>query len=936
MYFNAQGLTSNINQLKIAITNVYPKIILLSETHLTEDISDGEINICNYNLYRTNSTSRHTGGVAIYINNQIQVLRIEKSVVERNAWFLAIKIKWYDLCVIVACVYHSPNSCHNTFIHKIDEWLQSVNEKNEKIILIGDMNINWYANTSNKKKLHDCIYDNNMCQLVESFTRVNNNDTRTLIDYCISNISELHVKTSPENNISDHECIVCECLVQHANDMNKYKAFEYMRKYEQYELLNELYKFQWTNAINLNFSEKCIFLENALKLAVKPFIKIKQIPINAKCKWYDKNLSDLKKMRDISYTRAQLTNENDDWLYYRYIRNKYVDQLRLNESQYYKNKIQENTGDKKNMWKILKQVMGQKKRSEIKAICFDGTTERDEKVIAEKLNAFFVDSIRTISNSIPSTTNGSASNIQTAITSIFKFHAININDINEAIKQINSKGDIEKITPQVLIDALPVIGDLFCNIINESLHCGIFPDWKCSTITPIEKVTSSTKPEDMRPINNMKSMEKVLEIIVKKQLDNYVNDNNILVECQSGFRKNHSCETAINYVVQNWKDEIEKKKIILCVFLDLKRAFETIDRDLMIRKLIKIGINGNELKWFESFINDRKQKTKINNAISSEIVNDIGLAQGTVLATLLFILYINDIIEIKKNKPNVQIQLFADDTLIYLIIDNINNLSEGISELNNVLNDVNKYLIENKLKLNVNKTKAMIIGCKKTLDKSNIELKIENEKIEIVNHIKYLGMYIDEKLDLNEHVDYLCNKVSKKVGVLNRLRKKLDIEEKKCIYKTIIAPHFDYCSSILFLCNEGQFYRMQKLQNRSMRAIIDVNKYTSVNLMLDALNWLNIRQRITLLTLKLVHKMCLGITPPYLNKFIERRGETHGYNLRNDNNLNLKKVNKKSTQNSLIYKGFKMYNDLPNEIKNETRMEIFTRTLTEWIKLNIR
>lgn len=112
----------------------------------------------------------------------------------------------------------------------------------------------------------------------------------------------------------------------------------------------------------------------------------------------------------------------------------------------------------------------------------------------------------------------------------------------------------------------------------------------------------------MRPINNLKSMEKVLEILVKKQLENYVNENNILVECQSGFRKNHSCETAINYVIQKWKDEIEKGKIILCIFLDLKRAIETIKREIMIRKLMKIGINGNEFKWFESFINDRKQK----------------------------------------------------------------------------------------------------------------------------------------------------------------------------------------------------------------------------------------------------------------------------------------------------------------------------------------
>lgn len=152
---------------------------------------------------------------------------------------------------------------------------------------------------------------------------------------------------------------------------------------------------------------------------------------------------------------------------------------------------------------------------------------------------------------------------------------------------------------------------------------------------------------------------------------------------------------------------------------------------------MKIGINGNELKWFESFINDRKQKT-IKNAISSEIENDIGLAQGTVLATLLFILYINDIVEIKRENPNGELQLFADDTLLYMAI-NKNDLEEGENGMNNMLSDVNEYLIINKLKINVNKTKALIIGGK-NIDKSSIELKID-EKIEIVSHIKYLGLY---------------------------------------------------------------------------------------------------------------------------------------------------------------------------------------------------
>lgn len=161
------------------------------------------------------------------------------------------------------------------------------------------------------------------------------------------------------------------------------------------------------------------------------------------------------------------------------------------------------------------------------------------------------------------------------------------------------------------------------------------------------------------------------------------------------------------------------------------------------------------------------------------------------------------------------------------------------------------------------------------MDKTQIDLDMERENIEILSQIKYLGLFIDEKLDMNAHVDYVCSKASKKLGVLNRLRKKMDIPEKICIYKTIVAPHFNYCASMLFLCNESQIYRMQKIQNRAMRAITNVNGYTSVNLMIDTLCWLSVRQRITLLTLELVHKICNGNAPEYLRKYVSKRGDTH-------------------------------------------------------------
>lgn len=157
---------------------------------------------------------------------------------------------------------------------------------------------------------------------------------------------------------------------------------------------------------------------------------------------------------------------------------------------------------------------------------------------------------------------------------------------------------------------MPIIGNELCAIFNLSTKNGIFPNWKCSTITPVEKVPGTIKAAEFRPINCMPSYEKIFEIIIKKQIDDYIEENNIIAHEQSGFRKHHSCETSINRVMIEWKRQLDIGNPIICVFLDLKRAFETIDRKTLITKLERIGIRNNEKKWFESYLDNRSQKNQ--------------------------------------------------------------------------------------------------------------------------------------------------------------------------------------------------------------------------------------------------------------------------------------------------------------------------------------
>lgn len=201
----------------------------------------------------------------------------------------------------------------------------------------------------------------------------------------------------------------------------------------------------------------------------------------------------------------------------------------------------------------------------------------------------------------------------------------------------------------------------------------------------------------------------------------------------------------------------EKGKIIVAVFLDLKRAFETIDRKRLLKKLEIMGIRGSELKWLKSYLSQRTQATRFGGVTSTEAEVEIGLPQGSKLAATLFLLYINDI---KSCLIHLMIMLFADDTLLYYSGDNVDEIERKVNE---DLDRINNWLNVNKLKLNLKKTKYMVIK-KNSKVHFDLNIKMNEEAIERTYVMKYLGVMIDCNLKMKSHHEYMCSKIAKKIG----------------------------------------------------------------------------------------------------------------------------------------------------------------------------
>ncbi|KAJ8983458.1 hypothetical protein NQ317_013333 [Molorchus minor] len=295
-------------------------------------------------------------------------------------------------------------------------------------------------------------------------------------------------------------------------------------------------------------------------------------------RWITEEIVGIMKQRDSTYEAAMITKNEEDWSAYREKRNKVSSMIRKQKQQYYEQKIDNSRHNPKVMWKTLKELY-----------------------IAEHFNTYFIDSIADIIQNIPKYNMYVVP--KTEVQNKFdNFQQIDMRYLRKLISSLPNKTGSDGIPTNIIKTSFEVIGNRFLDVINSSLQTGNFPNtWKSSLVSLVPKVVNSILAEQHQPINSLPIPEKILEITVKEQLVNYCNTSNIIIPVQSGFREAHSCESALQCILEEWVKEIDDNKIVLAVFLDFKRAFETVDRKLLLLKLEGLGIGGTKknIHWIK-------------------------------------------------------------------------------------------------------------------------------------------------------------------------------------------------------------------------------------------------------------------------------------------------------------------------------------------------
>ena len=327
----------------------------------------------------------------------------------------------------------------------------------------------------------------------------------------------------------------------------------------------------------------------------------------------------------------------------------------------------------------------------------------------------------------------------------------------------------------------PLVLEAIATIFNKCVEEGVYPDiFKTAEVIPIFKAGSKTDVLNYRPISLLNPFSKLFEKCLYDRFNNFFTLNKIINEKQFGFKRNCSTENAILNTITEVSNNLEQKKSTLSIFLDLRKAFETVDHSLLLHKLRQYGIRGSALELIKSFLNNRMQYVLANGVKSSCRKVTCGIPQGSTLGPLFFVIFINDIFMCSDFKIN----LFADDAYLSLCDSSIKALEEKANE---ELIKIDAWIKTNKLALNV--TKSTFIVFSKIKHRRSIKLKIGSNFLEESEEVKYLGVLLDKNLGWSPQIAKVEKKIASSCWAMSKIKKFSNDKTLKNIYYATIYPH---------------------------------------------------------------------------------------------------------------------------------------------------
>lgn len=943
LHVNCRSLNKNFTALRNLLIKCHPITALaISETWLTPATKD-IYQMPGYRFVSSVRVNKFGGGVGIFINDSYDyILRPDLSIMDACIECLFVDITLTNKSkVLIGCVYRPPNTDLLLFNSKLVHILSSIDNENRKLALIsGDFNLDLL-----KHHVHAPTADFLNHMLSHSFFPTIRNPTRiadtsaTLIDNIFINCIKNEFNSAILfNDVSDHlpvairiEANITKQKLSHFHkkrvfDCKSIKDFNtHLMSHswdEVYQVLND------TNNPTIAFTTFSNEYKHIFNTFFPEKVAKRSNKMTPRHEWMTKGLikSCNRKSKLYKTYRQNSTTENK----HRYItyRNRLKSLLKKAERNFYCEKFSFCVGDMKKTWKLIGSVLNKNKlHSTVESFIVNGVLTDNKLEIVDRFNDYFINVGTNLASSIPCSSRSFSYYLKPGQPGSFSLFPTDASEIIQIVSDLQNKSSagFDDIPVNIMKASISCIAEPISQIINSTFENGTFPDdLKIAKVCPVFKDGEKNTFSNYRPISVLPSFSKIFEKAIYSRLFTYFESKNIIVNNQYGFRQNHSTHMALLDMYDRLSTAIDRNEYAVGVFIDLSKAFDTLNHNILLEKLEHYGVRGVASKLLQNYLKNRYQYVSLNGTSSTMREILCGVPQGSILGPLLFLVYINDII----NCSNIlQFILFADDTNLFHSDPNIWDLMKSLNEELMLLSN---WFKSNKLSLNVKKTNYIIFGRKRIpVSDAQFMLSIDGNVLEQVDNTKFLGVFIDSKLTWSKHIEHVSLKISKGLGIMGRLRNSLPMNILLTLYHTLLYPYLSYCNIVWGCANISLIQKLIVLQKRAIRIITRSSFRSSSNPLFIRLKLLKITDIYKFQIALFIYKFNQSLLPrSCLHYFV--KNSVRAYDTRKASYFILLPFRTNVRARSIAVSGPRLWDNFPPDIQNCLSFGMIKQKLIEY------
>lgn len=929
--FNPRSVRNKSTALNELTLDNSLDILLLCETWLGHDDDDAVISdLCpdGYTFsHRPRKSQKIGGGVGILYKSTYKSELIDSN--RYNSFeLIESNLQICDKQVYVAVIYRpDPHGCNfRNFLLDFEQYIVNISVNKRYILIGGDFNLHFDKTCDSD--VHNFLALLEACNLIVFINGPTHSNGHAL-DIIITSDSKfvpdgIHVS---DPCLSDHYLIsfkFTHCM--NPGPIKVHVKRRRLRAINRENFKNDIASLPVTSSFNLSEVVDCYNEGAKAVLDNHAPERERSTILRPNTEWYTDELRDAKTLRRRLERHYLKSKSPTDRAAYRIQCNKVCFLAKKLKSNFYSRMVEDCGPDQKKLFTITKKFLKNNK-SDNEPLMYSP----DE--LPDKFCSFFTDKIVKIRKTITIFEDTITQCLPLTDQVLSSFQLPSEDEIHKVIvKASSSTCCLDPVPTWLLKECLPQFLPAITHIIIMSLEQANVPSqFKEALIVPILK-KESLDPNDLanyRPISNLSFVSKVLERVVADRLNEHLSTNNLLDPFQSAYRSFHSTESALLRVHNDIALALNDRKMVLLALLDMSAAFDTIDHNILLGRLKnRFCIQGNALKWIESYLTNRSQKVFINGKFSNPATIEFGVPQGSVLGPILFTMYVSPMSEIAK-RHRIDYHFYADDTQLYLAFDPVKT---STADLEACILDLQNWLSTNFLKLNPKKTELVLFGSSHNLARlSTISLNIENVNIKAVDKVKNLGMYLDSTLSMESFVNEKFKSCSFYLRNIARIRHYLTPSATKLLVHAFVISRIDYGNCLLFGINSSLLRRLQVLQNNAARLIYNQSRSCHATPLLLELHWLPVNQRIIFKILVFVFNCLNNRAPTYLSQLISPYKPNRSLRSASTNLLVTHRSLNRYGDRSFYFAAPRLWNNLPNHIRTAASLSSFKRSLKTYL-----